>query len=130
MGLPVITIENVSDQKPDVQGLLPRFVIIGMLSELLSSEQAARRLGICALTLYDWLGQSDVGEFVIQGQPVTIDYYQGGRRGPGRIKIDAQEIERLLLLMRVTPRTTYARKRPERKTILQHITTKLGRPID
>lgn len=130
MGLPVITIENVSDQKPDVQGLLPRFVIIGMLSELLSSEKSAQRLGISVLTLYDWLGQSDVGEFIIRGQPVTIEYYQGGRRGQGRIKIDAQEIERLLLLMRVTPRTTYARKRPEKKTILQHITTKLGRPTD
>jgi hypothetical protein len=130
MGLPVITIKNVSDQKPDIQGLLQRCVIIGMPSELLSSEQSARRLGIRVLTLYDWLGQSDAGEFVIRGQPVTIEYYQGGRRGQGRIKINAQEIERLLVLMRVTPRTTYMRKRPETKSPLQHITTKLGRPTD
>ena len=101
-----------------------------MAKQLLNSKDAADALGLNVLTLYDWLGQSDVGEFVIRGQPVTIEYYQGGRRGQGRIKIDAQEIERLLLLMRVTPRTTYARKRPEKKTILQHITTNLGRPTE
>lgn len=101
-----------------------------MAKRLLNSKDAAATLGLSVLTLYDWLGQSDVGELVIRGQPVTIEYYQGGRRGQGRIKIDTQEIERLLLLMRVTPRTTYARRCPEKKTILRHITTKLGRPTD
>ena len=101
-----------------------------MAKQLLNSKDAADSLGLSVLTLYDWLGQSDVGEFVIRGQPVTIEYYQGGRREQGRIKIDAKEIERHLLLMRVTPSTTYARRRPEKKTILQHITIKLGRPTD
>ena len=88
----------------------------------------AASLGLSVLTLYDWLGQSDAGEFEIRGQPVTIDYYQGGRRGQGRIKIDTREIERLLSLMRVAPKQARARKQSNRKTTLQHITTKLGRP--
>ena len=101
-----------------------------MSSELLSSDQAARRLGISVLTLYCWLNQSDAGEFEIRAQPVTVAYYQGGRCGQGRIKIDTREIERLLSLMRVTPRSACARKRPIKKTTLQHITTQLGRPDD
>lgn len=107
-----------------------RSVIVAMPSELLSSEIAARRLGIRVLTLYDWLSQSDGGVFEIRGQSVTIEYYQGGRRGQGRIMIDAEEIERLLSLMRVTPKGAYIRKRPEKETKLQHITTKLGRADD
>jgi hypothetical protein len=101
-----------------------------MSPELLSSEQAAPRLGISVLTLYDWLSQSDAGEFKLRGHSVTIDYYQGGRRGQGRIKIDTKEVERLLSLMRVAPKAARARKRPEKRTTLQHITAKLGRPND
>ena len=96
----------------------------------LSSKEAAAALGISVLTLYGWLSQSDAGEFEIRGQPVTIAYYQGGQRGQGRIRIDAQEVERLLSLMRVKPKETRARKRPQNKSALQHITTKLGRPED
>jgi hypothetical protein len=101
-----------------------------MASRLLTPNEAAWKLGISVLTLYDWLSQSDADEFEIRGQPVTIDYYQGGRRGQGRIKIDTKEIERLLSLMRVTPKAARARLRPKKKTTLQHITTKLGRPDD
>jgi hypothetical protein len=101
-----------------------------MSSELLSSEQAARRLGISVLTLYDWLAQSDAGQLEIRGRPVTIDYFQGGRRGQGRIKIDKQEIDRLLSLMRVLPNAKPARQQPQKRSTLQHITTKLGRPGD
>ena len=101
-----------------------------MSSELLSSEQAARKLGISVFTLYDWLGQSDAGRFEIRGQPVTIAYYQGGRRGQGRIKIDSREIDRLLSLMRVSPQPNILRKKPTKKPTLQHITAKLGRPED
>jgi len=67
-----------------------------MSRELLSSQDAARRLGITTATLYDWLAQSDAGTFLIRGQPTTINYYQGGRKGQGRIKFDSQELERLL----------------------------------
>lgn len=105
-------------------------VVVRMPFELLSSETTAQRLGIRVLTLYDWLSQSDNGVFEIRGQTVTIEYYQGGRRGQGRIRIDAQEIGRLLSLMRVTPKATYLRKRPEKVTTLQHITTQLGHPDD
>ena len=101
-----------------------------MASRLLNSKDAATALGVSILTLYDWLSQSDAGEFEIRGQPVTIDYFQGGRRGQGRIKIDTQEIERLLSLMRVSPKARRARPRPKKRSTLQHITTKLGRPDD
>jgi hypothetical protein len=101
-----------------------------MTRRLLNSKDAAAALGVSVLTLYDWLSQSDAGEFEIRGQPVAIGYYQGGRRGQGRIKIDTEEIERLLSLMRVAPKATRSRKRSERKSALQHITTKLGRPDD
>ena len=101
-----------------------------MSSELLSSEQAAHKLGISVYTLYAWLGQSDAGTFEIRGRPVTISYYQGGRRGQGRIKIEHREVERLLSLMRVSPHPNTARKKPRRRSALQHITANLGRPDD
>ena len=99
-----------------------------MSSEVLSSEKSAKRLGISVPTLYDWLGQSDVGAFVLRGQPFTIDYFQGGARGQGRIRIDVKEIERLKEAMRVRPQTQPKRRQP---TIPQHypgITVPLGRP--
>lgn len=105
-------------------------VIVGMSPELLTSEEAAHRLGISVLTLYDWLTQSDAGTFEIRGQAVTIAYFQGGRRGQGRIKIEVQEIERLLSLMRVAPKSQRTRNPPNSTPALQHITTKLGRPDD
>ncbi|MCO6457681.1 MAG: helix-turn-helix domain-containing protein [bacterium] len=101
-----------------------------MSRELLSSQDAARRLGISTATLYDWLAQSDAGTFMIRGQPTTINYYQGGRKGQGRIKIDSQELERLLELMFVSPKSQPIRRAPRKQTSMQHITTKLGRPDD
>ena len=101
-----------------------------MSRELLSSQDAARRLGISTATLYDWLAQSDAGTFMIRGQLTTINYYQGGRKGQGRIKIDSQELERLLELMLVSPKPIPSRRSPRKRNSLQHITTKLGRPDD
>ena len=101
-----------------------------MLTELLSSQQAACWLGISTATWYDWLSQSDAGTFAIRGQPVSINYYQGGRNGQGRIKIDRQELERLLGLMRVPAKSTLVRRPPTKKASFQHITAKLGRPGD
>ena len=101
-----------------------------MASRLLNSNDAATALGVSVLTLYDWLSQSDAGQFEIRGQPVTIEYFQGGRRGQGRIKIDTQEIDRLLSLMRVAPKARHVRQRPKKRSALQHITTQLGRPDD
>ena len=75
-----------------------------MASELLSTSDAAQRLGISTATTYQWLADSDAGTLVILGQPVPVDYFQGGPRGQGRIKIEAHEVERLKQLMRVRAR--------------------------
>jgi hypothetical protein len=101
-----------------------------MSRRLLNSKDAATALGVSVLTLYDWLSQSDKGEFEIRGQAVTISYYQGGRRGQGRIRIDVREVERLLTLMRVTPQASMTRQKPTKKRAMQHITANLGRPDD
>ena len=95
---------------------------------LLSSADAAELLGISTLTLYDWLSKSDVGGLQIRGQQVTIDYFQGGKHGQGRIKIDEREVLRLLDLMRVHPRSQMPRKKLQPKQEHRHITTSLGRP--
>ncbi len=58
---------------------------------LLTAKDAAQLLGIQANSLYDWLSRSDAGEFVVRGQSVTIDYFQGGPQGQGRIRIEARE---------------------------------------
>lgn len=99
-----------------------------MSAELLSSQAAARSLGISVTSLYDWLAQSDTGEFVVRGQPYTIEYYQGGARGQGRIQIEATEIERLREAMRVRPQSIRCRQRPQRVQHFPGITVPLGRP--
>ena len=48
-----------------------------MEDELLTTRQAAQRLGISTASLYGWLAQSNAGTFVLHGQPTTIDYLQG-----------------------------------------------------
>jgi hypothetical protein len=99
-----------------------------VFDELLTAAQAARRLGISVTTLYDWLGLSDRGLFVLRGQPVTIDYFQGGRNGQGRIGIEAAEVARLRELMRVRPRPDLPRRPPVRRQVFPGITFPLGRP--
>ena len=99
-----------------------------MSEDLLTSRQAARALGISAASLYDWLAQSNAGTFVLHGRPVTIDYFQGGAQGQGRIKVEAKEIERLKDLMRVRPQPALQRKLPVKTDNFPGITVKLGRP--
>ena len=101
-----------------------------MRHELLSCGEAAAVLGLSKSTLYDWLSQSDAGDFVVRGKPTTIHYFQGGRKGQGRIKIAESEVNRLLSLMAVSPRSISYRKTPRPKGSLQHITTNPGRPDD
>jgi hypothetical protein len=96
--------------------------------ELLSAQEVARRLRIAVATLYDWLGQSDRGMLLVRGQPVTIDYLQGGPRGQGRIRIEAQEVERLKDLLRVRPQPHVPRPPPLRNPSFPGITVDLGRP--
>lgn len=99
-----------------------------MSDELLTAAAAARRLGITATTLYDWLGRSRVGELEIRGRRVTIDYLQGGARGQGRIRIEAQEVERLRELMCVATITPPPRRVPLRRENFPGIVVPLGRP--
>lgn len=96
--------------------------------ELLSTQDAARRLGITTVTLYDWLGQSDRGLLVIRGQRVAIDYLQGGAKGQGRIKITHGEVERIKDLMRVRAQHGAMRRAPVRRDSFPGITVPLGRP--
>lgn len=101
-----------------------------MSETLLSAKEAARRLGISVACFYDWLSQSDRGEFVLRGQRVTVDYFQGGARGQGRIKLDADEVERLKELMRVQPRPLPQRRPPSKQHHYPGITVELGDPGD
>ena len=99
-----------------------------MADELLSTADAARRLGISRASLYAWLGESDAGSFLLRGQPVTIQYFQSGARGQGRINIEAREVDRLRDLMRVQPSPQPARRLPVQHAHFPGITVKLGRP--
>jgi len=78
-------------------------------------------------SLYEWLGQSNAGTLCIRGEPFTIDYFQGGARGQGRIRIEASEFERLKQAMRVRPRPI-ANRPYVAKATYPGITVKLGRP--
>lgn len=99
-----------------------------MPEELLSSQMAAKSLGISVASLYDWLARSDCGELIIRGQPFTIAYFQGGARGQGRIQIEPSEIDRLKGAMRVRPQSIRCRQRPQQIQHFPGITVPLGRP--
>jgi hypothetical protein len=99
-----------------------------MAAELLTSKEAARRLGVSVSQFYEWLRLSNAGELRFCGHAVTIDYFQGGPKGQGRIRIDAAEVERLLEFMRVRPRTLPIRKPIVRHPVYPGITAELGRP--
>jgi transposase-like protein len=95
---------------------------------LLGAGEAARRLGISRTSLYDWLSQSNAEMLVIRGRAVTINYFQGGPKGQGRIKIEAGEVERLKEIMRVRPSPARPRRPPIRQQAFPGITVPLGRP--
>jgi len=99
-----------------------------MASNWLTAQQAAEQLGISVLTLYDWLAQSDRGEFMLRGQSLAINYLQGGRRGQGRIRIEEREIERLKEAMCVKPQSQVPRRPPTQYQQFPGITVPLGRP--
>ena len=99
-----------------------------MTGELLAAREAALRLGIAVASLYDWLARSDAGEFVLRGRSFTINYFQGGARGQGRIQIEETEIERLLEAMRVHPQAVRQRRPSIRIQHYPGITVPLGRP--
>jgi len=101
-----------------------------MFDDPLPTKEASRRLGISVTSLYDWLGQSDRGLLVIRGQSVTIDYYQAGPQGQGRIRIEAAEVERIKELIRVRPHPIPVRRPPIRHATFPGITVTLGRPND
>jgi hypothetical protein len=101
-----------------------------MSSDLLSTDEAAQRLGMSRATIYQWLAESDAGTFVLRGCPVSINYFQTGARGRGRIMIEAGEVERLKDLMRVKPNSGRPRAPPKKRSNLRYISAKLGRPDD
>lgn len=79
---------------------------------LLTVREASSRLGISPTTLYDWLGRSKHGLLIVRGSVVTIDYFQGGPQGQGRIAIESSEVERILELMRVRSVVLHKRRAP------------------
>jgi len=79
-------------------------------------------------TLYSWLGLSDYGLLVIRGKTVSIHYYQGGPRGQGRIRIAAQEVERIKELMRVHPQRLRQRRPRRNQDAYPGIVVTLGLP--
>lgn len=99
-----------------------------MSNELLTAQEAARRLGMTVGSLYDWLRQSDQGTFALRGQRVVIEYFQGGPNGQGRIQLETREIERLKEFMRVRPLQIPPRRPPARRILYPGITVELGRP--
>lgn len=99
-----------------------------MSGELLSSQEAARRLGISVTSLYDWLARSRRGEFRLRGQPFTINYLQGGSQGQGRIRMEESEVERIKEAMRVHPLPKLPRRLPRTTSHFPGITVPLGRP--
>jgi hypothetical protein len=111
---------------PALQTAPPAAISSG--GELLTVKETASRLGIKPATLYDWLGQSDWGLFVIRGQSTTIRYFQGGPRGRGRILLEGEEIDRLRELMRVRPNRIPTRRPPSKNRQFPGITVPLGRP--
>jgi len=99
-----------------------------MECDLLTPRQAAQRLGVTAATVYSWLAESNAGTFMLHGRPVTIAYFQTGRNGRGRIRIEATEIDRIMELMQVCPRPTARLSFPVREVQFPGIIVKLGRP--
>ena len=95
---------------------------------MLTVAVAAEQLGVTPTTLYDWLGQSDRGLLMLRGRSVTIQYFQGGPRGQGRIRIEAAEIDRIRELMRVVPQVYVPRRPPVPAVSYPGITVPLGRP--
>jgi hypothetical protein len=96
--------------------------------EMLTPRQVAARLGVTATTLYDWLGRSRRGLFVLRGQAVTVEFYQTGAKGQGRIRLPAREVERLKELMRVPVEPARVRRPPVRRDRFPGIIVPLGRP--
>lgn len=108
--------------------LLKPFSSLSVAKLLLNSRDAAAALGVSVATLYAWLAQSDAREFQVRGQPFTIDYLQGGRRGQGRIRIESSEIDRLLEAMRAIPIRKLARRPLQQRRHFPGISVPLGLP--
>jgi hypothetical protein len=65
---------------------------------------------------------------MIRGAAVTIEYFQSGRRGQGRIHLEAREVERLRDLLRVRPQKPILRRTPVNRHLYPGISVELGRP--
>ena len=96
--------------------------------QFLSAQEAARRLGVTTTCLYDWFSQSRAGLLVLRSRPFTIEYFQTGRQGQGRIRIAAGEVERIREALRVITRPVLQRRRPTGPSSFPGIHVPLGRP--
>lgn len=109
-------------------GILSNLPDLIVSCEFLNARDAAHRLGVSVTTFYDWLGQSDRGLLRIRGQRATIEYFQGGPVGQGRIQIEPGEIDRIRELMRVRTLVAPPRRPPIRRDAYPGITVPLGLP--
>jgi len=101
-----------------------------MHDTLLTSNEAAERLGLSRAGFYAWLAASDAGTFVLRGQDFTIEYFQSGAKGQGRIQIAESEIQRILEAMKVRPKRLVPRRRTRSTMHFPGITVPLGVPDD
>lgn len=97
---------------------------------LLNAKQAAERLGLSRAGFYAWIAASDAGTLVLRGQNFTIEYFQGGAKGQGRIRITESEINRILDAMKARPRKIVPRKKSLSHGHFPGITVPLGIPED
>lgn len=97
-------------------------------TDLLSAKESAQELGVTVATLYGWLGLSRHNMLEIRGQRITVNYFQGGPKGQGRILIEAREVARLKEAMRVTSVAMPPRRTPIRYEAYPGIVVAIGRP--
>ncbi|MFC1597784.1 helix-turn-helix transcriptional regulator [Planctomycetota bacterium] len=97
-----------------------------MEDDLLSTSEAARRLGLSRSTLYEWVARSNAGTLRLRGQPVAIDHFRTGAKGQGPIQFEAKEIQRLRELMRVRPHALHQRRPPKQRRHFPGIYVELG----
>jgi len=95
---------------------------------LLTPAEAARRLGITRATFYAWLGLSRRSLLEVHGRRVTIEFFQTGAKGQGRIRLEASEVDRIRELLRVKPTISLQRRPMVPRRTFPHITAQLGRP--
>jgi hypothetical protein len=99
-----------------------------MPEDFLTAAESASRLGVTRATMYAWLGLSRRNLLEIRGQRVTIEFFQTGAKGQGRIRLDAREVERIREFLRVKPTAAPERRPSVPRRTFPHISVPLGHP--